>query len=183
MLSNDFFVLLDPSRCFVTLVSPALQRWLWDGSLWGLAQLCVRIISELQVCFRFFPFTIFIRNTVSSWDSARCRPGGGKPGSQWKLPHLSQELCFSKTQTQPRNCYINIGESLDARKFGFVIEVSTKQQPKHSSLNKSVLERLYGMSSCDPKYSFKICSSTWIFSPYKVNGPHGQPSVAFEQPP
>ena len=28
----------------------------------------------------------------------------------------------------------------------------------------------------------KICSSTWIFSPCKANGPHGQPSVAFEQP-
>ena len=54
MLSDDFFLLLDSSCHFVNLVSPALQRWLCDDSLWGLAQLCVRIISELKICFPVF---------------------------------------------------------------------------------------------------------------------------------
>ena len=126
--------------------------WLFMGFSSVVCQNNFRI-EGLFPCF--FPFTFFIRNTNSSWDSSRCRSDGRKPGLEWKLSHLFQESRFSKMQKQPQNCCINIKESLDARKFGFVIEGSTKQQPKYSSLNKSVFERLYNISSCDPKYGFK----------------------------
>lgn len=131
----------------------------------------------------FFPVTFFIRNMINScfWSLTAAASDGRKLGWRGKLSLLFQESRFTKMQTHPQNCCINTGESLGARKYGFVIEVVTEQQPNYSSLKKSVLERFYSVKLTWPKVWLKTCSSTWIFSPWKVCCPLRQTST-FKHP-
>lgn len=117
---------------------------------------------SLQLSFRIFSKKVVDFPSLFSWETwsvlekpLRRLKAGSWDGDASHITSVSVGTLSQNADTSPEPLHDH-WKSLGGRKFGFVMEVVTKQH-KHSSLKKSILERIYYVMLTRP--------NVWLWKP------------------